>query len=193
MNEEELKQIWRKEEAIPLKNIDMEFIQKYTDDTQNILQRISTKETILGIIVAAIVALDFIYSGYFYFVLSGIVLLSGCVIWQIRRDKKTDRVRMQENIRTYLVYKEKSIIRNVRIMRVSFCAGILSAPLISRVQNGTFAFVTINPLLYITALIIGLLIVLVFAEFYIRRNYYPILEDLRYLIEELDGKNDNIV
>ncbi len=191
MNEEELKKIWRKEEAIPLKKIDMEYIQNYASNTQTALQKLNIRQIITGAVVAAIVLLDFIYSDYFYLVLSLVAITFVYLIWQTRRDHQADRVRREESIRNYLVFKEKKISREIMYLRTGIFLGFFCVPLISFIQKGTLDFLTTNPLLYISVLTVGVLTMGICTELYIRRNYYPNLEDLRYLIEELDGKNDN--
>ena len=190
MNEEELKKIWRKEEAIPLKKIDMEYIQNYASNTQTALQKLNIRRMIIGAVVSAIFLLDFVYSDYFYLIVSLMAIYCVYLIWQIRRDNKADRVRREESIRNYLVFKEKNLIRETIYLRIGVFFGFFSVPLISRFQNGTFDFVTTNPWLYISILTIGVLTVGISIELYIRRNFNPILEDLRYLIEELDGEKD---
>lgn len=199
MNEEELKQIWRTKEKIPLKSINMEFIQQYTLNTQTSLRKLSRKELIAALIASVIFALDFIYSGNFYFVLAAITALWVYIIWDNRRQARLDEMSRTENVKNYLIGKEEKLKRETVLIRTAIFLGAaafaFNLKLIEEARYLDESFRASHPgdtmTSYIVFLIVSVIIVQVCCEIYIRLNYYPILEDLRYLIEELSGENDN--
>lgn len=199
MNEEELKQIWRKKEAIPLKSINMEFIQQYTVNTQNSLQKLARREMIAGLIALVIFALDFIYTGNFYFGLSWMAIICIYFLWDKRRKAKADEINRTENVRKYLLDKEKELKRDAILTRTFIFLGsaafALNLKWIEESRLLDESFRNSHPDYSITSYIVFLIVIVsiiqLCCEVYVRTNYYPILEDLRYLIEELDGDKDN--
>lgn len=190
MNEEELKQIWRKEEAIPLKNTDMEFIQQYTLNTRNTMQKLSRNEIIVGLIASAIFVFDFINSANFYFVLAAAALLWILFFWSKRRGEKADEINRTENAKNYLIGKVRKLKIEMFLYRILTFAGVSIFAFKVKQINDSYPDID-STLPHIIFLIVAVVLIQIGCEFFIRFNYYPILEDLRYLIEELDGENDN--
>lgn len=186
MNEQELKQIWRTEEAIPLKNIDMQYIQQYTDDTDGILRRLTRKELLYGLIFSALFVFDFIYSGNFYAVLLATAIFWAYQLWKNRRAEKLDDLHRTGDVKNFLIKKEENLKRQINRQRVFSVVSIGVFVPLANLLNGSFYERMANPLMYFAALTITFVVVQIFIEFYNRRNYQPILEDLRYLIEQFD-------
>lgn len=186
MNEQDLKQIWRTEETIPLQNIDMEYIEQFTINTQNSLQKLSRKELIWGLIFSALFVFDSSYSDNFYPVLSAVAAVWIYIFWKKRREVKFDELKLAENIKLFLINKEKRLKREIRIQRIFGSFSIFIFSPIFNMLNGSLNEKASNLMRYIVSLIISAVVIQIFSEFYIRRNYIPILEDLRYLIEQFD-------
>jgi len=186
MNEEELKEIWRTKEVIPLKSINMEFIQQYTQAASGSLQKLSRKETLGGIGISAIFVVNFIYSGNFYIVLMAMTIIWIYAIWKKRRDERLDEQNRTENVKSYLINKERKLKREISRQRIYGFLGVYLLIPAFNMLDGTFYEKLTNPLRYIIILTVTFIVVQTFIEFYTRLNYNPILEDLRYLIEQLD-------
>lgn len=186
MNEDELKNIWRREEKIPLKSIDMEFIQNYSLNTQNSIQKLSKKAMIAGIIASAIFVIDFIYSGSFFIVLSVMSAFWIYIIWSSRQRAKSDELERVANVKSFLDGKVKKLKRDMFLQRICVFTGFLFSAIVLQQMENSLHHPGDNPYAYVIFLIIMGIIVQIISEIYIRTNYHPILADLRYLIEELE-------
>lgn len=186
MNEQELKNIWRREEKIPLKSIDMEFIQNYSLKTQNSLQKLSRKEMIAGFIASAIFVIDFIYSGNFYIVLTAMSVIWIYIVWSNRRRAKTDELERVKNVKSFLAGKIKKLKQHILLRRIIIFTGYILSAIVLHQMEDKHRHPGDNPYLYLIFLIVAGIIIQAINEIYIRINYHPILTDLRYLIEELE-------
>lgn len=186
MNEQELKNIWRREEKIPLKNIDMEFISQQTGETQNILNKLSNRELIFGLTVSAIYVFDFIWSGNFYFVLAGMILVWIYIFWRKHRDIKLDNLERNQDVRNFLIEKEKTLRRELKTNQILIVVIVPTFYILTKILHGSVSELLADPVKYIVVLMITTIFVWAFSEFYNRRNYVPVLEDLRYLIEQFE-------
>lgn len=190
MNEDELKNIWRQEEKIPLKNIDMEWIGQQTLLSKNELQRKLKWDVTMNVLSYVIFVPFAFYDPKVLFLIPFAAAVWIWYLWEIRRLYKYEAVFQNvENVKSFLTGKEKLL--SGYLTRSRYIAYIGAPITWTSVFAMGFSFGGIldSNLSLLIFLIFNELIVAAMIEYYIRKIYAPVLDELRDLLRQLDDGN----
>ena len=190
MNEEELKEIWKKDKTSPIQNIDFERIKKIALKSQKKLRNKIKKDIAVNILLYVLVIPIFLFRRpETLFFLPFVTVIWIWYLWEVLRIYKYDTdFQKPEHVKDFLIGKERLLTNYIKRTRY---IGYLGTPIIwslfflasmplQELWNSRAAFFLILVFLEI--------IVLISFELYIKKIYVPVIDELRDLLQQL---NDN--
>lgn len=187
MNEEELKEIWKKEQSIPLKNVNIELIRKRALESQNKLRKRIKWDIAVNVLLYVLISPSFFYFPQVLVVVPFAIAVWIWYLWELLRIYKHDaNLQEFENVKSFLVSKEQLLTNYITRTRY---LGYLGMPVIFSVCFvGMTSFDSIwkFPLNFFIGLIASEILVVILFEPWLRKIYMTVINELKELLQQLN-------
>lgn len=190
MNEEELKEIWKKDENFTVGNFDFERIKELASKTQKKLQRKIKWEISINILIYVLFIPLFFYFPKVIVVLPFMIAVWIWYLWENSQIYKYDKnLQSFENVKTFLAEKENLLAGYFKRNRYIGYLGTPFVFLICYIGMTSFEHFQRTPFNFLFCLLLVETLIVIVFEIYVRKIYQPILDELRNLLRQLDDRN----